>query len=85
MSEYPTSTTVCGLTLYENRSWEGEGFVASRPREAARATRAAWYGVAGDRRLFSIRQPRGGPAAPIHVVVGWAAELAAVNSRPGSP
>ena len=63
-----------GDTLFAVDVAPGEAFVVSRPRVVARDARAAWYGVAADRRLLSIRQPRGGPPAPIHVVVGWSAE-----------
>jgi serine/threonine-protein kinase len=59
----------------------GEAFVVSRPRVVARDARAAWYGAAADRRLLSIRQPRGGPPAPIHVVVGWSSEPASSSTR----
>jgi hypothetical protein len=54
---------------------DGPAFKASRARVIARDAHAAWYGVAGDGRLLAIRQPGGAWAAPIHVVVGWSAEL----------
>jgi Tol biopolymer transport system component len=57
-------------------------FKASRPRVVALDPQAAWYGVGSDGRLLAIRQPGGSPPGPIHVVVGWAAEL---SSRPGAP
>jgi hypothetical protein len=55
-------------------SRDGRTLKASRPRVAARDAHAAWYGVGLDGRLLAIRQA-GAPAAPIHVVVGWFAEL----------
>jgi hypothetical protein len=54
----------------------GPDFRASKPRVMARDGRAAWYGVGGDGRLLSIRQPSDRPPAPIHVVVGWTADQA---------
>jgi serine/threonine-protein kinase len=66
-----------GDTLFAVDVAPGAAFVVSRPRVVARDARAAWYGVTTDGRLLSIRQPRGGPPAPIHVVVGWQADLEA--------
>jgi serine/threonine-protein kinase len=57
-------------------------FQASRPRVVARDPQAAWYGVDSEGRLLAIRQPGGSPPGPIHVVVGWAAEL---SSPPDAP
>ena len=54
-----------------------EPFAAARPRVVARDPQAAWYGVARDGRVLSIRRPGGASTAPIHVVLGWSAELAA--------
>ncbi|HEY7509025.1 MAG TPA: winged helix-turn-helix domain-containing protein [Vicinamibacteria bacterium] len=53
-----------------------EPFAGARPRLLARDPHAAWYGARPDGALLSLRETDGASASVIHVVVGWAAELA---------